>query len=271
MKIVSTGEITIDHYPEQNISFIGGISLNFAVHSKRCGADGVSLVSCVGDDKGGGRVFEKLSVEGVDASHVAVLPGKTATCDIQVIDHAERVYPAGGYHQNVLADFRLNDRDFAFIRQHDILVAQFDHAQPESLFHQVMVELDFDGKRVADFGDWSDYGDDHDRLTSYLETLDLAFVSGSRTAIDVLLPFSRRFGNLIVVTLGADGSAALVDGRTLYQPARSVLAPVDSTGCGDAFQAAFTVTCFRGGSVEQALLRGATQAATVLQHYGAVG
>jgi fructoselysine 6-kinase len=163
----------------------------------------------------------------------------------------------------------LNDADLTFIRQHDILAAPFDPTQPEFIFDQVMVELDFDGKRVADLGDWYDYDGDYDRLTSLLENLDLAFISGGETTVDALLPLSRRINGLIVVTLGADGSVALVDGTPLFQPAQLVRFPFDSTGCGDAFQAAFTVTHFRSGSVEQALRRGAAQAATVLQHYGA--
>jgi sugar/nucleoside kinase (ribokinase family) len=41
MKIAIIGEITMDHYPQQNRSFVGCISLNFAVQAKRCGAEQV--------------------------------------------------------------------------------------------------------------------------------------------------------------------------------------------------------------------------------------
>lgn len=269
MKLVSVGEITIDRYLGLNRSFVGGISLNFAVNAKRCGADAVSLVSCVGTDEGGRRVLEKLRLEGIDASHVAVLPGETAQIDIQVAAHGKRIFPPGGYHRNVLDSFRLDDADLAFIRQHDILAFPIDGREPAPLSDRMMAELDFDGKLVADFGDWADYVSDHDRLISSLEPLALAFVSGTRSTIESLLPVSRRYNGLIVVTLGADGSAALVNGTPVYQPAQFVPDPIDSTGCGDAFQAAFTVTYFRDGSVRQALRQGAAQAAKVLQHYGA--
>ena len=95
MKIVSVGESMIDHYPDLGHSFVGGISLNMAVNAKRCGADAVSLVSCVGTDDSGQRVFEKLAQEGIDASHVAVLPGETARIDIQVLAQGERLFPPG--------------------------------------------------------------------------------------------------------------------------------------------------------------------------------
>ena len=75
MKIVSVGESTIDHYLDLNRSFVGGISLNYAVNAKRCGAKVVSLVSSVGTDKAGQRVLEKLDKEGINASHIAPLAG----------------------------------------------------------------------------------------------------------------------------------------------------------------------------------------------------
>jgi len=269
MKIVSVGEITIDHYLNLNRSFVGGISLNFAVNAKRCGTDAVSLVSCVGTDAGGRQVFEKLAQEGIDASHVAILAGETAHIDIQVLAQGERLFPPGGFHRNVLLDLRLNESDLAFIRQHDILAFLYDRSQPESPVNRALEALDFDGKRVADFGDWSDYAGDYDDLLAALEPLALAFISGNQETIDFLLPFSHRFDGLIVVTLGADGSVALVDGTTLFQPAQVVPNSVDSTGCGDAFQAAFTVAYFAAGNIRQALHRGTAQAATVIQHYGA--
>jgi fructoselysine 6-kinase len=55
----------------------------------------------------------------------------------------------------------------------------------------------------------------------------------------------------------------------LAQAAIQVDNPVDSTGCGDAFQAAFTVNYFRDGIVAAALHQGAIQAARVLNHFGA--
>jgi fructoselysine 6-kinase len=200
---------------------------------------------------------------------VAVLAGETACIDIQVLAQGERIFPPGGFQRNVLLDLRLSESNLAFIQQHDTLAFLYDRSQPESPVNRALEALDFDGERVADFGDWADYAGDYDDLTSALEPLALAFISGNQETIDFLLPFSRRFEGLIVVTLGADGSVALVDGTPLFQPAQVVPNPVDSTGCGDAFQAAFTVAYLSTCSVKQALRRGTAQAAAVIQHYGA--
>ena len=271
MKLVSVGELTIDHYRNLNRSFVGGISFNFAVQAKRCGAEEVSLVSRIGSDANGTSALARLSAERVDASRVAVLPGKTATCTIELIDGLERSYPSGGYHQNVLAGFELTAADGAFIQKHDVIVSHLDYSQSPALFNQTMVALDFHGKRIADFGDWSDYHGDHDTLIAYLDRLDIAFVSGTQAAIDRLLPVSRQVGSLIVVTLGAGGSAALYEGQLWFQPALAAPVLLDTTGCGDAFQAAFTVSYLRTGGIEQALASGAQQAAVTIQHHGATG
>jgi fructoselysine 6-kinase len=78
-------------------------------------------------------------------------------------------------------------------------------------------------------------------------------------------------GGVIVVTLGAKGSVGLLNGRSYHQPAIPVNHPLDPTGCGDAFQAAFVVSYWQTGAIEVALQQGAEQAAIVLQHYGAIG
>jgi len=268
VKIVSVGEITIDRYLNLDRSFVGGISLNFAVYARRCGAEVVSLVSRIGADEGGRRVLEKLSREGINTSHVIAVAGKTAQIDIQIDADGDRTFPAGGYHRNVLAKFQLSQAEHVFIQKHDILVTLFEEFQPDSVFDQLR-RLDFNGKRVVDFSEWRAGDENFPRLFPLIEAVDLAFVSGDQAIVEALLPLSRQIPGLIVVTMGAAGSAALVDGQPLFQPAEQVLLPVDATGCGDAFQAAFTVSYYRTNDVRRALQHGATQAAAVLGHYGA--
>ena len=274
MKIVCVGECTLDNYlnlePGVNTRYVGGISLNFAVHSKRYGLEQVSLISAVGADEAGRSVLHRLAQEGVDASMVRVLPGKTAQQDIRLVEGGERIFPPGGFHIGVLADYRLDGGDFDVIRRHDVLVAPL-YAQLEPLFKQAMLEPDFSGKRVADFLDGSDYSDIVTRIGAYQEALDIVFVSGTKETVQALMPLSRAYAGVIVVTLGALGSVALEGGTPVYQAAIQGVKPVDTTGCGDAFQAAFTVTYFQSGHVEKALRQGARRAATVLGHVGAIG
>lgn len=271
MKIISVGEITYDDYLRQKLFFVGGISLNFAVHAKRCGAEQVSLVSCVGTDHAGQVVLEALAREGVDYSHVSVLEGKTAVCAIDVHDNADRFFPADGYHLHGLTHLKeLSDETIAFVHQHDIIMSLYQGDWSAPFLNQLLDLPNFAGKRVVDFGDWSG-GRSKEGAFEALQKVDLAFISGDEATVPKMRPIAEAVDGLIVVTLGSAGSMAFTKEGEVWQTAVSVPNPVDSTGCGDSFQAAFVVNYFRDGVVANALRKGAEQAAAALQHYGAFG
>jgi len=71
----------------------------------------------------------------------------------------------------------------------------------------------------------------------------------------------------IITTSGfATGQAAAL---TKIPTMRAALGdhPLDPTGCGDAFQAAFVVSCWQTGDIEVALQQGAEQAAIIFQYW----
>ena len=182
----------------------------------------------------------------------------------------ERIFPPGGYHPGVLAGWSLTPGDLAYIARHDVLTvpvfAQIDHIVQAALHAP-----GFRGMRVADLLDGSDLGSALSAFEGYAGLLDIAFISAEQEVAELLRPRSREGRTLFVVTHGAAGSTALVHGDMIQQAALAVDNPVDTTGCGDAFQAAFTVQYVRTGDVAAALRAGAERAALVIQHYGAVG
>jgi fructoselysine 6-kinase len=269
LKIVSVGECTIDSYPELNKRFVGGISLNFAVQCKRRGTAEVSLVTCIGSDHQD-EILKVLKSENVDASHVKISSGSTACQNILLTADGDRIFPAGGYSPGVLKQYQLSKSDLHFILKHNV-VASALFKQVEPLFYEVMNLSEFDGIRVADFLDLSDYNKDIGVVERLCDKLTIGFISGDQEMIERLRPLSRTNDCLIVVTLGAEGSIALVKGELIYQSAVHVSNVVDSTGCGDAYQAAFTVSYCTDGNIQKALQSGAEHAACVLQHYGAIG
>jgi len=265
MRLASVGECTIDYYRDLQKEFVGGISLNFAVHAKRCGANSVSLISRIGTDQSA-RIQQKLTEEGVESSCITVTQGKTARQEIILAD-GERIFPPGGYSSGVLEGFRLNEATASCLKEQDILASSL-FLQMEPLFRQTM-ELPFDGWRVADFLDLSDYENDLKILEPWSERLEIAFLSGDREIVEQLRPLSRHSRCVFVVTLGSDGSVAIVNGEPLDQPAYAAKEILDSTGCGDAFQAAFTVSYWRSREISRSLEFAAKHAATVLSYYGA--
>ncbi|MBI4705312.1 MAG: hypothetical protein HY744_29755 [Deltaproteobacteria bacterium] len=269
LSVVSVGEATVDEYSELGEQRVGGISLNFAVHARRSGAQPVSLLTRVGTDRAA-WILERLRQQGVDGSRIRSRPGATARQEILLGRGGERIFPPGGYDPGVLAGYRLGRAELAFVRRHDVLFCPL-FAQIEPLFLQVMHELPFAGRRVADFLDLSDYGLDPGVIARHAEALAIGFVSGDRALVRELRPLSRRTQAPLVVTLGARGSVALLGGKALHQPAVPVAEVRDTTGCGDAFQAAFTVSYLRHGNLALALRRGARRAALVARQLGASG
>ena len=115
-------------------------------------------------------------------------------------------------------------------------------------------------RRVLDFGDWS-AGRQKSLSPATLNALDLAFFSGDEETVKRLEPLAAHSECQIVVTLGAGGSLAFTASEPVFQPALEVGNLVDTTGCGDAFQAAFSLSYFQNGHISAALRRGAEQAA----------
>lgn len=271
MRIVAVGECTRDRYAALGVDRVGGISLNFAVHARGCGAHEAALVSCTGTDGWGPEVRAALARAGVDATHVHTREGATASQLIELGVDGERRFPPGGYDPGVLSAFALDPDDLAFIAGHDVVAIPY-FRQMAHLFHPAMQAAAPGARRVADLLDGEDLGPDLSGIDAVLDRLDLAFISGSDLTVDRLLARSADTRALVVVTHGAGGCTALAGGRRLFEPAVPVPAHerVDSTGCGDAFQAAFSVAWMRGCSIQESLRAGAQRAAGVVRHLGAI-
>jgi sugar/nucleoside kinase (ribokinase family) len=259
--------VTLDRYLDLGIETVGGISLNYAINARACGAFS-ALVSCTGDDHGCVAVRNTLTTASVDASHLYSLPGRTASQAIRMAPGGERIFPAGGYDPGILSQFQLSAADLAFVQQFDYIALAY-FAQIVHLSEAILKLPDLQAQCVVDLLDGSDLGQDLRGIERLLDHVAIAFISGDDATIEQLLPNSRNSHTIIVVTHGAFGSSVLTNGQIYSEPAVLVANPVDTTGCGDAFQAAFTVHYFHHHNLQLALQAGAQQAACVLQHYGA--
>jgi fructoselysine 6-kinase len=299
MRIVAVGECTIDRYLDTGVECVGGISLNFAINARRAGAEQVGLVSCIGTDAAAAAVKRRLAGAGIDARHVRSLPGATASQQIRLTADGERLFPPGGYDPGVLAEFRLQQADIEYLRAADVIAIPV-FVQIAHLLVPILQQRNPASMRVIDLLDGTDLetlrefgasgaidrarrgdiarGDDRaslhpgpDAVEPFLDAFDVTFISGDESTVERLLPLSNRTRSVLVVTHGAAGSSALVNGVRYVAPAEPVPVHerIDTTGCGDAFQAAFTVDYFRNRDVRSALREGARRAAVVIRHLGA--
>ncbi|MFS8036021.1 sugar kinase [Xanthobacter sp. AM11] len=76
--------------------------------------------------------------------------------------------------------------------------------------------------------------------------------------------------NEVVVKNGAGGALIHADGRTVEVPVERQVAPLDTTGAGDSFNAGYLAARLSGAPPEEAALAGHRLAAEVIMHRGAI-
>ena len=100
--------------------------------------------------------------------------------------------------------------------------------------------------------------------------VDIAYFGGTADMVDDLARIARTFPHRVVVlTLGKDGSLAFQGDQSFAQEALPIERVVDTTGCGDAFQAGFTATYYRTQDIRASMLAGAELGRTTALHHGA--
>jgi ribokinase len=245
----------------------GGKSSNQAAAVGKLGGD-VAILGCVGDDGNGAMLLASLQDAGVDTSQVRVLSGvATGSAMIAVDDKGENcIIVSPGANGRLTADdvnaatefFDTADGSAVLTLCLEVSLDAVKAAARDargrgatvvlniSPYQRVGADLldlvdillvnnhelaDLTGQAEFDpLGDW----------TSVIEATDAALgASGPRT---------------VVVTLGAQGARIIdLDAGTASQQIPSPkVKPVDTTGCGDAFLAAFSFRIAAGDDLEQA-------------------
>jgi len=261
MNIIALTCLAMDLYPDHNLEYVGGNAVNVATQCKRSGVADVAALGAIGTDAYGDAILHHLEFEGIDASHVYRLKGATATHQLY-LTKGDRQEQPGLWQGGVYNLFRLSDKDWDFVNTYDIVaIGAFD---PN--FEEAMLRLAPQCKLVANFLDTRDFV----HLEKHINRIAVAVMSGTRGDVARARALSSQHDTLILITLGEEGSAALFNGAEVFQPALPVAQVVDTTGCGDAFQAAFVVSWFHNHNLKQAMEAGADAAAKTLTHFGGV-
>jgi fructoselysine 6-kinase len=268
VRLACAGDVGIDDYVNLNLRRPGGIALNVAVAAQASGLD-VSIVSALGDDPDGDAIGRVLAPLGMDVSRVRRLPGATARQAIRLEADGER--RLSGYRAGVLAGWRLDRDDLAFLAAHDAVYVPLADGL-EAVFEAV-ARLPGPALKAADFSIDSDLADGSSLVQSlarYAGAFDLVFVGGSTEHLATVAELAAAHPETtFVLTLGAAGALAFHRGERFRQAAVPVGRVVDTTGCGDAFQGAFLASLLQHQNVPSALWAGASRAAAALGHVGA--
>ncbi len=271
MTIVVAGSANVDFIlrvaalpqPNQTITgqdmavAIGGKGLNQAVACARLGA-ATQMIAAVGEDGFAGQALSYLTTNGVDTSHVTrlsgvatgvanifvaedgqnmivVTPGANARLTPQMIDAAEAAI-AGARALIVQLETPLDAVRHALevARRHGVMtVLNPAPVQPGALALFPLADLVTPNEtELAALTGIHELDD-----ASLTQALQAVIAAGAKSA---------------VVTLGAQGSATLVDGKLVRVPAFAVKA-VDATGAGDHFNGALVSRLVLGDDLLAAL------------------
>ncbi|MDF1699226.1 MAG: PfkB family carbohydrate kinase [Saprospiraceae bacterium] len=262
MKITALTSCCVDVFPEQNKMYVGGNSLNFATQCKISQIDEVALIGGIGKDEYGNQIINHLKKMQLDHSRIYRIDAPTASNKIFIDDQGDRYFKADSWNGGAFDAFRLSESDWSALQDSSIVAMPAgDPNLAELLKRKNPSQL-----VVIDFLDYFGLED----ITHHIKNIDIVFLSGKETMLNDLNVLSQKSGKMIVATLGAKGSIAYFNNNTYIQKAIAVDQIIDTTGCGDAFQAAFSIAWVRTNSIHRALEAGALAASKVLGFVGAV-
>jgi len=250
----------------------GGSAANFAVWASRLGA-GVKLIGKIGDDFIGRLMKAHLKKEGVKPDLAVISHARTARIGVMIAPGGERAFVMDkgvemAFHpQDGLP--RISKRcDLFFFTGYSIFT-------PGSLSYvkkvlekvrKLSIPIAFD---PASFHLMEAYGPKkildelgHVRFL-LLNEQELESLIGSQNA-EILL----ENADMVVVKQGAAGSSVYLPGQKKSYPAFPTDV-VDTTGAGDAFDAAFLIEYLNSRNVENALIEGNKLGSLVVRQIGA--
>ena len=262
-----------DKIPVQDLEFsIGGNAANNAVGTRRLGIkDAICLT--VGEDEIGDQIVEKLIKDNVDTSYIYREKDKRSNYSLALNYSGERTIFT--YKDDI--SYRLPDE----IPQVDWIYLTSMGSEYEKVYARIVdwvknhpeVKLAFNpGSRQIRAG--------YEAIKNVLEVAEIVYVnkeeaekiSNSGNTIEdykeLLSKLSSLGPKVPVITDGPNGSFCLKQGK-FY---KAGILPVDAferTGAGDAFGAGFLAATIKGKGMDEALLWGTVNSASVIGFIGA--
>ena len=237
----------------------------------------VRLLGCVGQDRFGDLLLDKLRKTGVDISGVQRSSRSlTGILYINVTCDGQRTFFGSRGVNQFIRPLHVPAGSLLSSDAAHLVGYSFLNPGPEKMARQILRQFHSRGKRVS-----LDVGMEPSKripkkILRLLPQIDLLFVSSDEAAIltgrssprESFLQFELAGAKEIVMKTGKRG-CLISDGGILREVPPFAVRVVDSTGAGDAFTAAFLQARIRGWSTLEAALAANAAGAAAASHVGA--
>jgi fructoselysine 6-kinase len=263
MKLLALTCLCVDVYSRTGKVYSGGNALNVAVGCSKSDECDVSILGAIGNDEYGKVILSDLSRFRINTKFVHAMSTNTATHIIHTDENGERYFFDDDWNGGAFEKFRLTKDDEEFICTNDVVVTTFNDPNIEQILE---LRKNNNFKLAVDFQDSRDFAAWENRLG----LIDIYFISGDEEVISAIDIWSKKYQTLFIATLGKKGSVVYYKGNSHNCSALTVKEVVDTTGCGDAYLAAFITSYFMNGNIKASMEKGSEAAAEILTHFGGI-
>ncbi|MEM2045412.1 MAG: carbohydrate kinase family protein [Candidatus Bathyarchaeia archaeon] len=254
------------------IEGVGGDAANVATAFALLGGS-VLMVGQIGNDEQGRAAHKKLLLSGVDTSRVLISSDMQTGRVYSIVEEDGQRRLLHWRGANILR--RLSDDDLEYVRKSEFIYI----ADPLPSTLRTIVEWYETGKIVSHLAcdpGMATIAEGYEYVFTLLKYTTILFLNRTEAAnlvkmkkLQDIINKVRSICPIVVIKLGEQGAIAVKDQTVIAKPAYPSEV-VDSTGCGDAFNAAFLYRWMHTHSLEEALKWGNAAGAAVVRKLGAV-
>jgi ribokinase len=262
-----------DKIPVKNLEFaVGGNSANNAVGVKRLGVN-VGSVLTLGDDSNGIQIIEKLKKENIDLTYVIQQPATLSNFNVVVSYTGERTIFT--YHAPRSYEFpvQLPKVPWMYLTSMGESYRPFYNHITEWLVKNPETKLAFNPGSWQLRGGIKEIGNvfklSHIVFVNKQEAEKLTgFESLGDVTKELLMALSGLGPKISVITDGGNGAYAF-DGHRFLHCGVLPMDAYERTGAGDAFGSGFLGAVIKSKTIDEALIWGTVNSASVIGYIGA--